>query len=91
MPTTATGEEIMKTVISAAIGLSLLAGFAAPADAASRAKKHRYQATQGGQYQAYKRAPDAGGYYEHIADKLPFGSSIWWEQMSRERRSGRPG
>jgi hypothetical protein len=26
------------------------------------------------------------GWYEHIADKLPFGSSIWWEQMSRERR-----
>ena len=81
----------MKAAISAAMGLSLVAGFAAPADAGTRAKKHRYHATQGGQYQTYRRVPDAGDYYEHIADKLPFGSSIWWEQMMRERRGGRPG
>ena len=81
----------MKAVVSAAIGLSLLAGLAAPAEAGTRAKKHRHHAAQDGQYQKYRRIPDAGGYYEHIADKLPVGSSVWWEQMSRERRSGRPG
>jgi hypothetical protein len=27
-------------------------------------------------------------YKEQIADKLPFGSSAWWEQMQREGRLG---
>lgn len=26
------------------------------------------------------------GWYEHDANKLPFGSSLWWEQMLREKR-----
>jgi hypothetical protein len=30
-------------------------------------------------------------YYVRDADKLPFGSSIWWEQMLRENRAGNPG
>jgi len=28
------------------------------------------------------------GWYEHIADHLPIGSRIWWDQMHRERRLG---
>jgi hypothetical protein len=31
---------------------------------------------------------DRNGYVEHHADKLPFGSSAWWEQMLREDRAG---
>jgi hypothetical protein len=27
-------------------------------------------------------------YYEHYADKLPFGSQLWWDQMVREGRGG---
>jgi hypothetical protein len=27
-------------------------------------------------------------YYEMLADKLPFGSRRWWEQMARENRAG---
>jgi len=87
MPATATEEAIMKAVISGLVGLSLLAGFAGAADAAPRAKKHRYYATQGSQSPVER----GNGYYERLADKLPFGSSIWWEQMMRERRGGRPG
>ena len=30
-------------------------------------------------------------YYEHIADKLPFGSRRWRDQMRRENRLGNPG
>jgi len=26
---------------------------------------------------------------EHLADKLPVGSDVWWQQMDRERRGGR--
>lgn len=33
----------------------------------------------------------SGGYYVRDADKLPFGTSIWWEQMMRENRAGNPG
>ncbi len=81
----------MKAVIAGAIGLSLFAGFAGPADAGTRAKKHKYYAKQDSQYSTYRRAQDGDTYYEHLADKLPTGSSIWWDQMVRERRGGRPG
>jgi hypothetical protein len=87
MPATATEEAIMKAVISGLVGLALLAGFAGAADAAPRAKKYRYYAAQGSQGSVER----GNGYYERLADKLPFGSSIWWEQMMRERRGGRPG
>ena len=70
----------MKVVISGLLGLSLLAGLAGAADAAPRYKKYRSPNTQ-----------DGNGYKEHLADKLPIGSSDWWRQMDRERRGGRPG
>ena len=81
----------MKAVISGLVGLSLLMGFAAAADAAPRAKKYRYYVPQGSQGYNSGSAERGNGYYERLADKLPFGSSIWWEQMMRERRGGRPG
>jgi hypothetical protein len=33
-------------------------------------------------------APRSDGYREQLADKLPFGSQAWWDQMSREGRLG---
>jgi hypothetical protein len=30
-------------------------------------------------------------YYEHDADRLPYGTSRWWDQMLRENRAGNPG
>ena len=30
-------------------------------------------------------------YYVHDADKLPYGTSRWWDQMMRENRAGNPG
>ena len=35
--------------------------------------------------------PYNSGYYVRDADKLPFGTSIWWDQMLRENRAGNPG
>lgn len=32
--------------------------------------------------------PNAYGWYPHDANKLPFGSAIWWDQMRREGRLG---
>ena len=67
--------------IAAGICLVFLhTGTSAQNDAAPRYKKYRYYSTQ-----------DGNGYKEHLADKLPIGSSDWWRQMDRERRGGRPG
>jgi hypothetical protein len=81
----------MKVLISGLVGVSFLAALATAADAAPRAKTYRYHATQGGQGHSAGSVHRGDGYYERLADKLPFGSSIWWEQMMRERRAGRPG
>jgi hypothetical protein len=84
-------EATMKVLISGLVGVSFLAALATAADAAPRAKTYRYHATQGGQGHNPRSVDRGNGYYERLADKLPFGSSIWWEQMMRERRGGRPG
>ena len=76
----------MKPALCALLGLSLLAGLASPAEAAARKKKHRYDATE-----ANRTVEPRSGYHEHISDRLPFGSKLWWEQMLRERRGGRAG
>jgi hypothetical protein len=31
------------------------------------------------------------GYYERDSNALPYGTSIWWDQMMRENRAGNPG
>jgi hypothetical protein len=36
-------------------------------------------------------ARQASDYYVRDADKLPFGTSRWWEEMLRENRAGNPG
>jgi hypothetical protein len=38
-------------------------------------------------YRDARRGYDSG-YYEHWADKLPFGSRRWFDQMEREGRFG---
>jgi hypothetical protein len=80
----------MKAVICGLLGLSLIAAIPTPADAASGARKHRANKPHG-RSQSYRQVRPTDDYYEHIADKLPFCSSLWWEQMNRERRGGRPG
>jgi len=39
----------------------------------------------------YHNGNGNGDYYEHDADRLPFGSSRWWDEMMRENRAGNPG
>jgi hypothetical protein len=73
----------MKAVILTLAGLMSLATLAGAADAAPRAKKQRVLPSE--------VARTGSDYVERLADKLPFGSSVWWEQMVRERRGGRPG
>jgi hypothetical protein len=82
-------EETMRIVLVVA-ALSLLAGIAGEAAAATYAKKHKRHAKHPAAAQEYSAArstrPDA--YVERDANKLPFGSAIWWDQMQREGRLG---
>jgi hypothetical protein len=45
-------------------------------------KKHKQYAA----HQAAQPARPQEQWYARDASKLPFGSSIWWEQMLRENR-----
>ena len=71
----------MRFVLGLAVAL-LLAALAAAADAKKPVKKHKQYAA----HQAAQPARPQGQWYERDASKLPFGSSIWWEQMLRENR-----
>ncbi len=81
----------MKVAISWLVGVSLLAGLAGPADAGARAKKKQHERSQADRQSRGGYGAQGSDYTERLADKLPFGSSAWWDQMARERRSGRPG
>ena len=80
----------MKTVLSALVSLSLMAGLAGVAASPAAAeqgytnkkkKKHaRYR---------YYRGYDNRYYYERWADRLPIGTNSWWYQMDTEQRGGR--
>ena len=83
----------MKTIMGALTASLLLAGAAAPASADTDelieiVREHvnvpSSKTTQGIKVRRY--VPEQ---MEHQADKLPVGSSEWWQQMDRERRGGR--
>lgn len=73
----------MRTILATVAALSLLAGFAAHADAATSKKKRLHSGHYGKSYpRAYGyRDPDdsIGGYYEHRLDAVRFGSQRWWK------------
>jgi len=76
----------MRSATAVLLSLALIGGSAAvgaEAWAKSGGKKKTYRAYRA---PAYERRPD---YYERYADRLPFGTQIWWEQMDREGRGGR--
>jgi hypothetical protein len=81
---------MMKTVVSTVVALAIAAAFVVPVPAEARTKKHRYYAKQQYRYQVDRRASNRNvpQYQEFIAEKRPFGSSSWWEQMDREGRGG---
>ena len=78
----------MKTIMSAALAVALLAGAqAAPASA--------YDGISAGEYNRLlrqdrkKQRRYVQRQIEYDADTLPIGTSIWWQQMDREQRGGR--
>jgi hypothetical protein len=77
----------------AAAGLAALALVACPsADAAAKEpgkKSHKQAKAQVRQSGGEAASAKADGYIVRDADKLPFGSAQWWDQMMREDRAGR--
>ncbi len=80
----------MRIVLALAAALVLLAGIAGEAGAATYAKKHKRYAKKSvaGQEYSTARSTRPDPFVERNADKLPFGSAIWWDQMQREGRLG---
>jgi hypothetical protein len=76
----------MRRIVLALVVLSFTAPFAAPQAAETRVKKKRYDAKTNA---AQSSRVNGNGYYERIAEKLPYGSSRWWHQMDFENRGGR--
>jgi hypothetical protein len=71
-------------LLAALIALSVAAMAAAPTVAEAKTKKKRAQPYAAKPY----AAPRNDGYQEFIAEKRPFGSESWWNQMDREGRGG---
>jgi hypothetical protein len=79
----------MKVAIASLVAIAFLAD--APAFAASVATGQGYQAYE--VKTAYKKKKRYRARHhtqrQYWADKLPFGSQAWWQQMDREGRGGR--
>jgi hypothetical protein len=79
-------------IAAVAAGFAALAVVAGPFDEAQarQAKKSQKQAkAQARQSAGDSASARADGYVVRDADKLPFGSALWWDQMMREDRAGR--
>ena len=74
----------MRGVVAWLLLTAVLAAFAPGVEANKATKKQKPSAAQ----QARQAGRDRGTEQWHARDasKLPFGSSIWWDQMLRENR-----
>ena len=87
----------MKVIIAALTAVSVLAGATLPASAGPSSegmqayevktayKKKRYKK----RYYRRSYSDGSGHYVQYWVDKLPIGTSTWWQQMDRESRGGR--
>ncbi len=75
----------MRVFVAALGALSLVAG-APPMANAEPQPKHATASAKKAAPAASAPRPD--GYREQLAEKLPFGSQAWWDQMRREGRLG---
>ena len=77
----------MRAFVFALGAVVVAAGAALPADAQTEPRRSKAYAKR--EAPAEGRAlPRGDGYRQHLADKLPYGSQAWWDQMQREGRLG---
>jgi hypothetical protein len=88
----------MKVIIAALTAVSVLAGTTAPTRAGPASEGYQrqaYEVTHRHVRKKYKKRHyrhyrySQTGQPQYWADKLPYGSQIWWQQMDREGRGGR--
>jgi hypothetical protein len=86
----------MKLIVASVLSMALLGTFAVDANAATRKKKIKHYYPYGASARVYgygtveRQAAYNGipSYYEHLPDKVPFGSKLWWK-IQEERNIGR--
>jgi hypothetical protein len=84
----------MRVLLSSVVAVALVTGAGPLANAESRTAGYSKQKKK---HRAFRPVPERRAqqpespYYEHLADKLPIGSSRWFEQMEREGRFGNRG
>ena len=76
----------MKVIVTSLVALSLVASLGGQADAARHQKKRLHTSDHSKPYRArtygYRGSAashSSNGYYEHVLDKVPFGSQRWWD------------
>jgi hypothetical protein len=84
----------MKLIVASILSIAFGTALAADASAAQR-KPYKHYGNSGYarvySYQAPSRQTAYNGepsYYEHLPDKVPFGSRLWW-RIQEERNIGR--
>lgn len=83
----------MKAIVSVLVATAFLAALAGPADAARKKRKHVTKHYYTSQYAPRRHASRdyARGYIErqpiYDANRMPFGTLQWWDQMVRENRA----
>ena len=76
----------MKVFVAIAVAASVVVGVADCASAAQERKyKRNYNSYRYDEGYGYRASPR---WYPRSADKLPFGSRVWYDQMEREGRFG---
>ena len=79
----------MRVVLAALAAPLLVASLAAGAVADDKpAKKQRADIRKAMEREHRPRSPAPDAFVQRDANKLPFGSAIWWDQMQREGRLG---
>ena len=81
----------LRAALASLLALSLAAGLAGPLAAETQPAKEKQRAKRSAPPRAdgsLVRAPLPEPYVELNANKMPFGSMAWWEQMRREGRLG---
>ena len=74
-------------VIACLAAMLLLIAASAPADAKMQHRKHKRPVGHAKLVKPPKAVVDTqSDYYERDVNKLPFGTSVWWDQMLRENR-----
>jgi hypothetical protein len=78
----------MAVVVAGLVALVTIVGPANVCAQPEAKKRHKPVQAQVQHPAAARTSPKPDGYVERDANRLPFGSALWWDQMLRENRAG---